>query len=102
MIEVIIRHQGTQQELGRITIENTGGTEELGDYAIKFGVEKIASVGIHTRGIWGFPRLQYNVLALLKQALDSLDEDELRLKGGASSSDLARRFRRIGSKIQRR
>lgn len=82
MIEVIIRHKGSKAELGRIEIENVGGTEDEGDYSIRFGVERIAAVGVHRRGIFAFPRRKYNVLALLRQALSTLELDELELDSG--------------------
>jgi len=81
MIEVIIRHQGTEVELGRIEIENVSddGAAEFGNYSVRFGVERIGSVGVHQRGILNFPRTKYNVLALLLQALNTLDPPELEL-----------------------
>lgn len=82
MIEVIIRHKGSKAELGRIEIENVGGTEDEGDYSVRFGVERIKAVGIHRRGFLSFPRKKYNVMALLLQALNTLEPDELELESG--------------------
>lgn len=82
MIEVIIRHAGSEAELGRITIENVSDEAgEFGNYSVKFGVEKVASVGVHQRGLVNFPRTKYNVLGLLLQALNTLEPRELELEG---------------------
>lgn len=84
MIEVIIRHVGSEAELGRIEIENVD-TDDGGNtatYSIRFGVEKITGVGIHQRPIFNFPRKRYNVLALLLQALNTLEERDLELGAG--------------------
>lgn len=101
MIEVIIRHVGSETELGKITIENVGGDEELADYSVRFGVERVKFVGVHQRGIYAFPRKRYNVFGLLLQALNTLEERDLELDGEVDSSDMARRFRRARLKIQR-
>ena len=82
MIEVIILHKETQTELARLEIENvTPGDGEYADYSVQLGVEKGRSVGVHQRGIFGFPRKQYNVLALVLQALNSLDPRDLQFDG---------------------
>ena len=83
MIEVVIRHKESGAELGRITIENLtdDGNADVADYSVQFGVEKIGSVGLHRRGVLAFPRKQYNVLALLRQALATLEPAELELEG---------------------
>jgi len=82
VIEVLILHKETGTQLGRINIENVSGVDdEHGDYSVKFGVERIASVGIHRRSVLNFPRKQYNVLALLRQALNTLEPYELKLDG---------------------
>ena len=102
MIEVIIRHKGSKTELGRIEIENTElGDTELGTYAVRFAVDRIAEVGLHNRAIHNFPRLKFNVLALLRQALATLEEEELKLPDETSASDLARQVRGIGKALQR-
>lgn len=82
MIEVIIRHQESGTEIAKVTIENlTEGDSQYADYSVRFGVEKGKSVGIHSRGILGFPRQRYNVLALLLQALNTLEPRELEWDG---------------------
>lgn len=84
MIEVLIRHKGSQTELGRIEIENISDeASDLGDYSIKFAVERVAAVGLHRRSMLAFPRRRYNVLGLLLQALNTLAPDELRLEDGS-------------------
>lgn len=96
MIEVSITSKapdGVVTELGTIRIENVGGNEELADYSIQFGIDRYEAVGLYQRAIYGFPRLQYNVLGLLRQALETLDPEELTLEHAARSSNLARRRR---------
>lgn len=89
MIEVLILHKESRTELGYIEIENISPEHpELGDYVIKFAVEKISSVGIHTRGFSKFPRKKYNVLALLLQVLNTLGEEDLELSGEIDDSVL--------------
>ena len=102
MIDVIIMHRESNTELGRIIIENVSTQEDEaeGSYSVRFAVDRCGAVGVHQRGISHFPRLRYNVLALLLQALNTLDESELKLTDGTRSSNLARRFRGIGSAIQ--
>lgn len=100
MIEVIIRHAASGAELGRIEIENVGGNEENGDYSVRFGVEKIRSVGVHQRGFMNFPRKQYNVLGLLLQALSTLEPQDLQIDGAYEdrkyNSHKRNWFRRLG------
>lgn len=80
VIEVVIRQQGTDIELGRIEIEHLSDDDgERGNYSVRFGVERIGRVGIHQRGVLGFPRKKYNVLALLLQALNTLEPSDLEL-----------------------
>jgi hypothetical protein len=83
MLEVIIRHTGSQAELAKITIENVSddGDGEFANYSVRFGVEKGRSVGLHQRGLLNFPRKKYNVFALLLQALNTLDPSELEFDG---------------------
>lgn len=79
MIEVVIRHKGSNTELGRIEIENVSNRGYEADYSVRYMVERVKGIGIHQRPMMSFPRAQYNVLALLLQALNTLSEDELRL-----------------------
>jgi hypothetical protein len=80
MIEVTIRHVGSDVQLGRITIENIQMNQDgTADYSIQFGVDRHSAVGVHRRAIWGFPREKYNVFALLLQALNTLEPPELEL-----------------------
>lgn len=82
MIVVTLQVEPGEYEIGRIEIENVQVNEDgTADYAIRFGVEKIAGVGMHTRAIFGFPREKYNVLALLRQALETLEPEDLELNG---------------------
>lgn len=90
MIEVIVRLNG-REELARIRITNLSGLAELAEYAVEFAVHRGQAIGLHRRRVEGFPRLQYNVLGLLRLALNTLTEEEMRIEGGfASPSDLLR------------
>lgn len=91
MIEVTITAKGGNLELARIRIENVGGNEEFGNYSVHFAVNRaMTAVGLHQRGFDNFPRTRYNVLALLRQALNTLDEKELELEDGVGSADMER------------
>lgn len=81
MIEVIVRHVGSEVEIARIEIENVSLSGDSGDYSVRFGVHKGEGLGLHQRGIYGFPRTKYNVLALLLQALNTLEPRELEFVG---------------------
>lgn len=87
MIEVIIRHKASKVELGRIDIENVSddGAGDFANYSVRFGVERLGAIGVHQRGISQFPRTKYNVLALLLQALNTLEPSDLELDGDISS-----------------
>lgn len=94
MIEVTIRKTDSDHNpvLARITIENlTQGDGETADYSIRFGVEKSDAVGLHQRAIYGFPRKRYNALALVRQALNTLEPEELILGGDLNEADPAPR-----------
>lgn len=100
MLEVKILKNGV--EIGRVEIENIRMNDDgSANYAAKFGVERCGAVGLHQRQIWGFRRLKYNVLGLLKLALETLDEKELELERDTSPSDLAREVRGIGPSFSR-
>ena len=98
MIEVTITKNG--EPLAHIQIVNSNNDLELADYNIKYAVERGSAVGTHVRNIHNFPRKKYNVLALLRQALMTLDQKELLLERDFDpdeapvSSNLARRLRR--------
>lgn len=83
MIEVIIQHSASLNEIGKITIENVSddGAGEHANYSVRFAVRKGNSVGLHKRGLINFPRKKYNVFGLLLQALNSLDQSELEFDG---------------------
>lgn len=84
MIEVVIRHRESGAELGRIEIENvTIGkpNAKYQDYSVRIGVDRINSVGIYQRGLVSFFKQRYNVLALLKMALETLEPEDLELDG---------------------
>lgn len=102
MITVTITKSGGKHELGRIEIENVldDQTNETGTYSIRFAVDTGSGVAIYQRRIDSFYRRRYNVLALLRIALDTLMEQELTLDGDPDaqdarrSPDLARRLPR--------
>jgi hypothetical protein len=101
VIEVHITTKGGKQELGKIEIENVATYPDgTGDYSVRFAVDRVHAVGIHQRLLGNFPRLEYNVLALILQALNTLEPEELKLEDGVDSSDLARRQRRSLPKVQ--
>lgn len=99
MIEVIISDE--EGELARITLEKiTDHPDGTADYSARYAVERGNAVGIHQRRLDNFPRLEYNALALLLQALNTLDESELRLEDGTSASDLGGEERGVSSALQ--
>ena len=93
MIEVDISQD--QRELGKVKIENLETHDDgTADYSVQFAVERCGAVGLHQRVIRNFPRTKYNALALLLQALNTLEPSELELESGIDSSDMARRQHR--------
>ena len=101
MIEVTISDEGG--ELGKITLEKIADHPDgSADYSARFAVDRVGAVGIHQRHLDNFPRLEYNALALLLQALNTLTEQELRLEDGISPPDMARQERGALSEIQAR
>lgn len=102
MIEVTVRHVDSGVDLARIRIENThdGIDDDHRNYSVRFAADRCGAVGLHQRGVYAFPYTKYNVLALLRQVLNTLEPSELELEHGTRSSDLAGRFKGIGRKIQ--
>lgn len=110
MIEVHISKDG--EPLGHMEIERTtdknGQLENWATYKIKYAVERGTAVGLHTRVIYGFPRKYYNVLGLVLQALDALNEKDLKLERNFDpdkapvSTDLAGKVGRTMREIQAR
>lgn len=110
MIEVVItkRVPGEEpEELAYIKIINVSDYEaknadmNLGDYTAQFATERCGAVGLHRRIVRGFPRTKYNALALVRQALATLQPYELELESDVGPSDLARRQRRPGRALPR-
>lgn len=105
-----IAHIEIKNETSQIVQELHGATHEYADYTVKYAVERGSAVGLHTRWIYAFPRKEFNALALVRQALNTLDEKELRLERNFDpdapeatvSSDLARRLNRPMREIQAR
>lgn len=107
MIEVDIKLNG--ELLGHIKIVNmTKKVTEFADYKIEFRVERGTAIGAHRRMIYGFPRKYYNVFALVLQALNTLNEKDLKLERdfdpdeATVPADVARRLGRAVQAIQGR
>lgn len=78
MIQVLMTDTETGRELARVEIEQLGaGDGQHADYSVRFASTKGFSVTLHQRGVLNFPYRQYNALALLLQALKTLDEGDL-------------------------
>lgn len=98
MIEVSMMLGGG--ELAHVRIENMDdalANPEYGDYSIQFAVHTGEGVAMYQRSVYNFPRKQFNALALLKIALETLTEKELTLDldpDARGSSNLARRLPR--------
>jgi hypothetical protein len=108
VIEVIILHDG--EPLAHIEVERDSEAHStFGDYFVKYAVERGTAVGMHKRWIYHFPRKDYNALALVRQALMTLEPKELELESGfdpdqpepkGRASDLARKVRRTMRTLQ--
>jgi hypothetical protein len=99
MIEVTATMRGGKHELARITIENLLDSPDpaLGNYSVRFAVDTAEGYALYQRTVHNFPRKQLNALALIRLALESLDEKELSLDADPDASDspnLARRLPR--------
>lgn len=79
MITVTVTKSGGRHELARIEIENLSPAGETGEYSVRFVVDTGSGPAIYQRRIDSFYRRRYNVLALLRIALDTLMEQELSL-----------------------
>ena len=71
------------RELAVIRIENLEDSidPEIGNYSIEFGVHTGDGYAVYQRQIEAFPRKKFNTLALIRQALNTLEEKELSLDG---------------------
>lgn len=91
-----------EHEYFHVTIElvktNDDGTA---DFSVRFGIDREGARGVHQRPVFGFPITQYNKLALLKIALDTLEPSELELEHPTAAPDLARRQRGVGPALPR-
>jgi hypothetical protein len=82
-------------ELGRIDIEKLSQTlNGHADYSVRYAVDRVHAIGLHGRVIGGFDPFKYNVLGLLRLALENLTEEELRHEDGVYPTDMARGQRR--------
>lgn len=67
--------------LGEIEITKvTEEVSEFADYRIKYVVNRGSAMAMHQRVIYGFPRKYYNVFAIVLQALNALNEKDLKLE----------------------
>ncbi len=79
MIQVSIRENSKEYAL--ITIEKLETFPDgTADYSVKFVAHRGTAIGIHQRVLHYFPHRKYNVLAMLKQALETLSESELEME----------------------
>ena len=67
------------RELALVRMERLGSPTEMGDYSFQLGVNTGEGWAVYQRSVDQFPRRRYNVLALLRVALSSLEEKELSL-----------------------
>lgn len=95
MIEVSVKIKG-RHEIARMRIENLeeGDDSNFGNYAVEIAVDNCnGEMKILQRSFFHFPRTKLNALALILQALNTLEEKEFYLEPSTDSSDLARRQR---------
>jgi hypothetical protein len=93
-------------ELAVIRIHQVKVTPDLeyGDYSVEFGVDTAEGFAVYRRAIYAFPRKRFNALALVRQALDTLYEEELNLDGDPddpASRDHARRASDLAGRLHR-
>jgi hypothetical protein len=94
VIEIKVTTHNGETELAKMEIERVGGNRWSGNYTVRIVVNRgKRSFGIHQRGFDYFSRIEYNVLGLIRQALNTLDEKELRLESDVSSTDMEREER---------
>ena len=97
MIEVVIK--SSRKELARIKIENISEKSHFADYSVQFAVDNgNGELAMYQRSVYGFNRKRFNALALLRLALEALNEKELSLDGDPDTtvqSDLARQLGRV-------
>lgn len=98
MIVVKITDDKDGRELGVVRIERMGfSSSEFEDYSVQLGVDTGEGLATYQRSVEHFPRKKYNVLGLLRLALDTLEEKELTLDAdpdAGHSSNLVRRLSR--------
>jgi hypothetical protein len=90
-------------ELGRIDIEKVAQSlDGHASYHVRFAVDRVHALGLHSRFIGDFDPYKYNVLALVRIALEGLDERELEHEDGVVPTDLARGQHRTLPGVQTR
>lgn len=95
MIEVTVKMKGGKHELARIRITKVENRGDLADYSVQLAVDTGVGPAIYQRAVFNFPRKDLNILALIRLALETLEEKELKLDGDPDTShpsDLARRL----------
>lgn len=87
MIEVYIVRNG--EPVGHIELARKSPTvpddgviiSDYSDYTVRYAIDRgDGTMGAHSRVIYGFPRKYYNSLALVLQALNALNEKDLKLE----------------------
>lgn len=97
MIEVIVKGtiKGRKHELARIKIISVHNQGTHADYSVQFAVDTAEGTALYQRAIYSFPRKRLNVLALLRLALETLEEKELSLDADPDASDSPNLARRL-------
>lgn len=111
MIRVVITHEGKHGgtfELGQIRInrvpeKGAPDDEENGDYFVEMSVKRGDDLGLYRRPLPSFPRLKFNVMGLIMEALAQFtDNEEAFNLDDRGTSDVARRRQGVMRRIQRR
>lgn len=103
MIEVAVRMDDGESTvpLANIRIKNYHrGSPDEGNYKVEIMVQHGDRIGLYTKQISGFDREHLNILALIKEALNQLDDEQLGLDSGALTADMARRQHSAMREIQ--
>lgn len=92
-IDVKVETDDAEFPIARLHITNTSG-KEYGDedeasYLAEFSLIEGEELTIRSRS-FTFRRKEYNVFAIIKHAISTLSEEELRLNDKASPTNLAR------------
>lgn len=104
MIRAQILHEdsdGVVTEIAAVRIERMDSGDLYSDYVAEFVLNRgSGNTGLHRRSVLSYPRRKYNGLALLYQAIKTLDREALELDGDPDSSTVARRRSRAMRALQ--